>query len=164
MKHSINTHHVHSENKDNTKSQNGGHNAPKTNNVIIGIVAIVSILLIVWLTADRIHSNNIAQANNNYAGQATQVLLNANNNANGASTTVPTCKIIVGKTTVYDDTNLAISLDSSGSTYYAGHTIAVKDINANGCVVSVDKESDYLAVGQIQQIGFVYITVKDVLN
>ncbi|MGV8171545.1 MAG: hypothetical protein ACP5OA_02520 [Candidatus Woesearchaeota archaeon] len=130
-------------------------------NTIFGIAAILAIFFIVLITISLTSNTTLNQDN---IGQATQIIYDEYSRGYSAGVDVALCKIIAGLTTVYDDATLAVTLDEGSSTTYAGEIITVKMINDNGCIVSVGETSDYLALGQIQRLGHVYVTVKDVVN
>jgi len=152
--------------------KNHSEHKPKISNAVLGIVSIFAIFLIAYfaITFDRVDStaNNGNIQSVDSAGQAIQVLSagDASTTANTQVTTsnVASCKIIVGQTTIYDDNTLAVSLETGSSTYYAGYSVTVNSINDNGCVVDISGTNDYLAIGQIERIGSLYVTVKDVLK
>jgi hypothetical protein len=76
---------------------------------------------------------------------------------------VKLCKLIVSQTTVYDDTALATVLGVGEYSQYAGFTVAIHEINDKGCLVNINGVSDYIAAGQIQRVGSLFVTVKEVL-
>jgi hypothetical protein len=135
-------------------THNPEHN-PKISNASLGIIAIFAIFLIVYF-AIAFKTNTVASATQDmdYTGQASVFV----------AQDLMFCKLIVGQTTVYDNTNLAVTLETGAATYYSGYSITVVSINKNGCVVDVSGTSDYLAIGQVQRLGSVYVTVKDVVQ
>lgn len=132
---------------------------PKISNLSLGILSIFAIFLIVFMALNFAPTSsttyNVDQAYDR-SGYATQAVLQ--------ETDLPLCKIVVGLSTVYDSNVLAITLEEGASTTYSGKTISVGQINADGCVIGVSDESDYLAKGQIQRLGYLYVTVIDVVN
>ncbi|HYD03203.1 MAG TPA: hypothetical protein VEC16_02790 [Alphaproteobacteria bacterium] len=158
-KSSKHTHHVHHDSKSNASGSNEGSKS-KVNLPLLSFVAIIAIILIVSMTVSL--KNKIAHSDSDdyvptetqdAAGQASSVLVDDS-----------LCKLIVGRTTIYDDTTLAVTLATGEHTYYGGFTIRVDQINQEGCVVDVNGNSEYLAVGQIQRLGSVYVTIKGVSN
>jgi len=117
---------------------------------ILGLVAIISIFLIVYIA---IHSTSIS--GNDNAGQASKAVLESQ------SRTI-LCNILVSQTNAYDNTVMAVSLGAGESTYYRGYTVSVQAINDQGCILDVNGNNDYIALGQIEKLGQVYITVKDI--
>jgi len=142
----------------------------KVNNSLLAILAIFAIFFIAWITTkDNILQVNVATtassaSTNDVAGQATDAVLTQAVQDNTPISNSAMCKLIVGQTTIYDRSTLAINLESGASTYYAGYTVSVQDVNSNGCVVGINGNSDFIAVGQIQRIGALYVTVKEVLQ
>jgi len=137
----------------------------KFNNSLIAIASIFTIFLITYfaiIVANNRIANSVANANvlqgADSAGLASGVI------AQDAASSVASCKLIVGQTTLYDDTTLAVTLEAGSSTYYAGYSVSVTSVNDNGCVVDINGNSDYLAIGQIQRLGSLYVTVKDVVK
>ena len=127
---------------------------PKINNALLGVLAIFAIFLIVYF-AVAFKTNSVNRVQDvDYAGQASVFV----------AQDLMFCKLIVGQTTVYDDTNLAVTLETGAATYYSGYSVTVVSINENGCVVDVSGNSDYLAIGQVQRLGSLYVTVKDVVQ
>lgn len=131
----------------------------KINNSVLGIASILAVFLIVYFALNftlgtSIDTSNTAADSSGYAAQA----------ALSGDASASLCKIIVGMTTAYDDTTLAVTLEEGASATYASYTVSVVSINSNGCVVDIDGVSDYLAVGQIQKVGYLYVTVKDVVQ
>jgi hypothetical protein len=122
---------------------------------ILGMTAIVSIFLIVLIviSSGSVQSKAVSK---DTSGQASDVLLN--------SADTGSCKLIIAQTTSYDNNVMAITLHQSEIAYYKGHMIKLIDVNDAGCVASVDGSSDYVALGQIQKIGLLYLTVKDISN
>jgi len=137
-------------------THNPEHKPHKVNNAIVGVAAIFAIFLIVYLAVE-FRSSGVATPTQNagYTGQASEVLV---------AQDVMFCKLLVGQTTVYDDTTLAVTLETGAATYYSGYSVSVVSINKNGCVVDIGGTSDYLAIGQVQRLGSLYVTVKDVLQ
>jgi hypothetical protein len=137
-------------------THNPEHKPHKINNALLGVVAIFAIFLIVYF-AIAFKANNLTTVTQNvdYTGQASQVFV---------AQDVMFCKLLVGQTTLYDDTTLAVTLETGGATYYSGYSVSVVSINKDGCVVDISGTSDYIAKGQIQRLGSLYITVKDVLQ
>ncbi len=133
-------------------THNPEHKHDKINTPLIGIVAIFAIFLIVYM-AIEFRDGGLTQTD--YAGQASEVFV---------AQDVMFCKLLVGQTTIYDDTTLAVTLETGATTYYAGFSVSVVSINENGCVVDISGTSDYLALGQVQRLGSLYVTVKDVLQ
>jgi len=130
-------------------------------NTIFGIAAILAIFFIVLIAISLTSNPTLNQDN---MGQATQIVYDEYSRGYTTGVDVALCKIIAGLTTVYDGATLAVTLEEGSSTTYAGEIITVKMINDNGCVVSVGETSEYLALGQIQRLGQVYVTVKDVVK
>jgi hypothetical protein len=131
----------------------------KVNNSLLGIVAIFAIFLIVYFAmtfTPRISPGT----SNQVADQSGYVAQSAVQESVGAAL----CKLVVGMTTIYDSTTLAVTLEEGASTAYAGRTVSVTSINSDGCVVKIDYVDDYLAVGQIQKVGTLYVTVTDVTS
>jgi hypothetical protein len=143
--------------KDN-HSKNNNHN-PKINNSLLAIIAIFAIFFILWITIKDTNRMSSVAPTENLAGQALQVAV-----ADSAEQNNAICKIIVGQTTIYDTTTLAVSLDAGQSTYYTGYAVTVTQINNNGCTIDINGNTDYIAVGQVQRIGPLYVTVKEVLQ
>ena len=142
---------------------------PKVSNSLLGIIAIFAIFLIVWFAFKDINRNTqaaISGGANNLVGGATDASV-AQALAQTQSSDVlnaDICKIVVGQTTIYDETTFASSLEVGASAYYAGNTIKIQKINADGCLIDVNGDVEYLAVGQVQRVGTVYVTVKDVVT
>jgi hypothetical protein len=146
------------------KAHNLEHKSNKVNNALLGVIAIFAIFLLVYFAvSSKVNAANtvtnvgqdIVTQNADYAGQVSQVLVEQD---------VMSCKLLVGQTTLYDDNTLAVSLEASSSTYYSGNVITVVSVNENGCVIDISGNSDYLAIGQIQRLGSLYVTVKDVVQ
>jgi hypothetical protein len=72
--------------------------------------------------------------------------------------------LIVGKTTIYDETTLAASLSVGTPAYYSGYSVAVQEINSDGCLVDINGNTEYLAIGQVERVGPLYVTIKDVVQ
>jgi len=125
-------------------------------NTLYAIGSIIAIFLIVYYAINFVPAQTVPSTNTDSLGYAVQTA--AVDDA-GAY-----CKLILGLTTVYDNAVMTVSLEEGSSTTYAGDIISVGTINDNGCVVSVSGVSEYLAIGQIQRIGQVYVTVKEVVN
>jgi len=135
-----------------TNSKN--HKSDKINITLIGITALIAILLIVWIAID---TNTITtnSNSNDVFGQASLVI-----NENIHDSTL--CSLIVSQSESSDSNSLAVGLQVDSSTYYSGHNVLIKAINADGCMIDIDGNADYVAVGQIQKIGSVYVTIKDI--
>jgi len=136
------------------REQLKGH---KVNNYLIAAVGIVAIVVIVYLavlgSSYTPASSSINQNSNDAAGQASLV-----------AAPVRACRFIAAPTTIYDSQSLSVSLEKGASTYYSGNTVTVEDITDYGCIINVGGERDFLAVGQLQKLGPMYITVKEVLR
>ena len=135
---------------------------PKISNAILSVFAIFAIVLIVWITTLSTSGVSTAQSNANLAGSAIQVAYDSS--ATGSNENLAFCKMIIGTTTLYDGTTIAASLSAGESVYYTGHTITVKEITKDVCVISVDDGSDYIALGQVQELNSLFITVKDIVK
>jgi hypothetical protein len=131
----------------------------KLNNVLLSIIAILAIFFIVWVTTYSTTRGHVVQSNDNLIGQATQAVSDNSNDLH-----LSFCKLIVRETAIYDGTVLTTSLSVGESVYYSGHTISIKEITNDVCVVGVDESFDYIALGQIQKLNSVYITVKDIVK
>jgi hypothetical protein len=131
---------------------NKKYNSEKVNITLIGITALIAILLITWIAID---TNMVTNSNNDAYGQVSQAMTENINDR-------PLCRLIIGQNENYDSTNLLTGLQIDSNTYYLGHNIVVKELYANGCLVSVDEASEYIAVGQIQKVGQLYITIKNI--
>jgi hypothetical protein len=144
------------------KAHNPEHK-PKFNNTLLGIASIFAIFLIVYFSVMYGRTDSVLKTESvqgvDSAGQVSVALSDML-----PAQDISMCKLIVGQTTLYDDTTLAVSLESGSSTYYAGYSVSVFSINDNGCVVDVNGNADYLAVGQIQRLGSLYVTVKDIVK
>ena len=131
----------------------------KNNNALLGIAAIIAIVFIVWIAvnnnAETNNSNTSTNALSDNSGKASAVIVE-----NIQDTAL--CRLIVGQSEVYDNTNLVTGLQKDSSTYYSGHNILVTNINSDGCQINIDGNTDYIAVGQIQKIGSLYVTVKSI--
>jgi hypothetical protein len=123
----------------------------RTNNYLIAIFAIVAIVIIVILALKSGAQSTITSALPN-VGQATAVLQETRS-----------CKILVSVNNNYDTNTLSVTLGEGASTYYAGNTITIEEVNSNGCILSVNSVSEFLAIGQLQKISITYVTVKDVI-
>jgi hypothetical protein len=128
----------------------------KVNNTLLGITAILAILLIVLFTVNGSKQGTLRTD----TGMAIEIALSEVN----SETNVQLCKLIVGTTTAYDGTMLSTILASGASSYYSGFSVAIDAINDDGCVVNINGNSDYIAVGQMQKVGPLYVTVREVLN
>jgi hypothetical protein len=140
---------------------------PRISNAVFGVISIFAIFFIVWLSLNGTARNNAVntESNSDSIGQAAQALYGDSSDTSSLEQDIaPICKVIVGKTTSYDGTILATSLSADESTYYSGYTVGIKEINNEGCVVDINGNSDYLAIGQIQKIGPLYVTVTDILK
>jgi len=145
-------------------SSQGKH--PKISNEVLGVVAILAIFLIVWFVVKDVNRTNqgVISSNSDSAGQASQVLVHSLSDGQTSDAQDSSlCQILVGQTTVYDATTLSASLSVGVPAYYADNTITVREINSNGCVIDVSGTSDFLAVGQVEKLGTVYATVKQVV-
>ena len=120
---------------------------------MLGLAAIFSIFLIVYIT---IHSASVP-TNTDLAGQASSVTLESQSRG-------LLCNIIVGQTDSYDRNVMAVGLSVGESTYYRGYTVSVESITEEGCMIGVNGNKDYIAIGQIAKIEPVYITVKDIVG
>lgn len=138
--------------------KHGPEHQHKVNNALIGIASIFAIFLIVYF-AIMFRTNSVTSTltaqNVDSAGLASGVITTQD---------VSSCKLLVGQTTIYDINTLAVSLEAGSATYYAGYSVSVVSVNDNGCVVDINGNSDYLAIGQIQRLGSLYVTVKDVVR
>jgi hypothetical protein len=140
----------------------------KVNNYLLGVVAVFAIFFIMWITLKDVDMKYRAASDDiigtDAVGQAADAVLTEAQASTASIQDTSVCKLIVGQTTIYDSTTLAANLNIGGSTYYSGYNIVVKNINSNGCVISVGGNADYIAVGQIEKLGSVYVTVKEVLQ
>jgi hypothetical protein len=140
---------------------------PKISNAVLGIVAILAIFLIVLFAFKNVQRNNqeiLSRTSDNTVGQASAVLAGAASDVQSSDTQdTPLCQILVGQTTVYDATTLSASLPVGVPAYYADNTVDIQDINSNGCVVEIGGDAEFLAVGQLQKVGTLYVTVKQVV-
>jgi hypothetical protein len=139
---------------------------PKISNSVLGIVAIFAIFLIVWAVFKDVNrGNQNVLSNSDNSGQASEASVQEAlaEIQYTESQNTETCKVIVGQTTLYDENTFAASLKVGVSAYYAGNTISVEEINTNGCVVNINGDVEYLAVGQIQRVGTAYVTVREVV-
>jgi hypothetical protein len=137
-----------------------GHSESKPNTTVIAIASIVAILLIVVMTVS--FNNRVANANNanlDYTGKVSEVAPQVVQETKDNSL----CKLIVGRTTIYDDSTLAVTLGVEETTFYSGYSIKVVSVNSEGCVVDINGNNDYLASGQVQRLGNLYVTVKDTI-
>jgi len=134
---------------------------PKISNAVLAIVSIFAIFLISYFAvtyrANTDMTSIMPVQTGDSAGLATGVL-----DTQAVSSDVALCKLIIGQTTINDENTMAISLEVGGATYYSGNSISVTAINDNGCQVDVNGNSDYLAIGQIERLGAVYVTVTDI--
>jgi hypothetical protein len=117
----------------------------------LGITAIISIFIIV-LIAINSSSGSQAYSDNNNVGKVAEAF----------NKDFSMCKIIVGQTTSYDDNVMAVSLGTGDSTEYTGFAVSVASIDDKGCMIDVDGKTQYLVLGQIQKVGPLYVTVKDI--
>ena len=138
-------------------SKTDNHNS-KINNSLLAIIAIFAIFFILWISIKDVNGTGSVVPTDNLAGQALQVAVA------DSTTQSAICKMIVGQTTIYDTTTLAVSLNAGQSTYYAGYAVTVADVNNNGCSIDINGNTDYIAVGQVQRIGPLYVTVKEILQ
>jgi hypothetical protein len=138
----------------------GEHKPFKINNALLGVVGIFAIFIILYLAI----TFSPVQQNSSLVQQSTSADLSGQASAVLQNTQSSVCNLIVGQTTIYDDTTLATSLKSGESTYYSGYIVSVEDINSDGCVVNINNNKDYIAVGQIQRLGPLYVTVKGIIE
>jgi len=123
----------------------------KVDNTILGITAIVSIFIIVLIV---INSNSSPQAyTNDNVGNAAVMFKDSS-----------MCNIIIGQTMSYDDNVMAVSLGTDESTQYTGYVVSVESIDDNGCTINIGGDEEYLALGQIQRVGSLYVTIKDIVR
>jgi len=139
-----------------------GHK-PKISNSVLGIISIFAIFLIVFIALNFTPTSSTTydmDSIDDRSGYVTQAVIQDD----ATSMSVPICKMVIGLSTVYDSMVLGAMLEEGASATYFGKTVTVISMNADGCVVDVEGESEYLAVGQIQRVGYLYITVTDVSN
>jgi hypothetical protein len=136
----------------------------KISNFTLAMVAILAIVLITYFaiiftpgTAVDTSQITTSSVNTDQSGYTTEAVLQE-------GTKATSCKLICGMTTLYDETTLAVTLGEGASTTYAGRTVSVSSINSNGCMIQVDYVKEYLALGQIQKVGTLYVTVTDVVG
>jgi hypothetical protein len=134
--------------------------SPKTNNYLLAAVAIIAIVIIVWLA---LSSKSYSPSSNSLV---TGNVIISDTATGGAVAAGPSrlCKFIAAPTTIYDENSLSVTLGKGASTYYSGNTITVEDITTDGCILNVGGSRDFLAVGQVQRLGTVYITIKEVVE
>jgi len=132
------------------------HKPFKIDNALLGVAGIFAIFLIAYMAITFDSSVTSQSTSTDVSGQAIQVL----QTTQSLVTKGPVCKLIVGQTTIYDGTTLAVSMRSGDSAYYSGYTVRIEDINVDGCVVNINGNRDYIAAGQIQRLGPLYVTVK----
>ena len=126
---------------------------PKVNNMLIAVVAIFAICFIVYFAINSGHGSiaSTQTSNADNTGQAfTPITIDR------------TCNFMVSGTSIFDSSSLSAILDKGGQVFYQGKTISLDDTNSNGCVIDVNGQSDFVAVGQLQQIGPVYVLVKEI--
>lgn len=134
-----------------SKIENKSHEA---NTTLVAVFALAAILIITWIAI----STNTAVINNSRddaVGQASSVIIETI-----ADTKL--CNIILSTTKYYGANNLIVGLHEESVTYYSGYNVLVKSVNSNGCIIDINGNSDYIAVGQIQKIGPLYVTVKSI--
>ncbi len=129
----------------------------KINTTLIGIVAIIGILLISWIAISHNQNTIKSSSNADTVGQVSEVIT-----ANIEDR--PLCKFIVSKSEAYDNTNLITGLQVDSNVDYLGQNILITDINDNGCTIKINDNTEYIAIGQIQKIGPLYVTVTNVLG
>ena len=140
-------------------------NDSKSNNYFIAVAAILGIFIIVYLALNSVTVFSSDSSSNSATPVATSDSSNGNvGQASLVAETVRLCKFVAAPTTIYDSQSLSVTLEKGASTYYQGNTITVDDITNNGCIISVGQSQDFLAVGQLQKLGTVYVTVTEVLQ
>jgi hypothetical protein len=138
----------------------------KINNSVLGIIAIVSIVLITYMAINSTVRSNV-YTQNDIIGQAfvaEDFFDYSTISVIEEYTSIPACKLIIGMTTVYDESNLAVSLEQGASVTYKDIFLRVDSINDDGCKLRIDGIVEYVSIGQIQKVGSVYITVIDVVQ
>jgi hypothetical protein len=135
---------------------------PKISNALIAVVSIFAIFLVTYfaLTFRTNTLNSVDQIQNRDNVDSNGQVLNVVRQ----DVTSVSCKLLVSPTTLYDDKTLAVGLEAGSVTYYSGNIISVISVNDNGCVVGIGESNDYIAIGQIQRIGSLYVTVKEVVK
>ena len=147
--------------KNNTSKSSGS----KSNNYFIAIAAILGIFIIVYLALSSSTSVSSSSSPDTVNSVAASDGSSANvGQASLIAGTVRVCKFVAAPTTIYDSQSLSVMLEKGASTYYQGSTITVDDVTNNGCIISVGKSQDFLASGQLQKLGNVYITVTEILQ
>ncbi|MGV8141437.1 MAG: hypothetical protein ACP5NW_03275 [Candidatus Woesearchaeota archaeon] len=131
------------------------HEHQKANILPVAITAIIAIVLIVFLTIDNPGASTVMGEDS--VGNAAEVL------SSQELQDIMLCKLFITKTDG-DETALSTVLAKGDSSYYAGFALSVEEINSNGCIVNINGNSDYVVVGQIQRVGPLYVTVREVLK
>ncbi|MGV8086185.1 MAG: hypothetical protein ACP5N1_01010 [Candidatus Woesearchaeota archaeon] len=141
----------------NSKAENKSkteHKSHEVNTTLVAVFALAAILIITWIAIST-NSAAVNNSRNDVVGQASGVIVETI-----ADTKL--CNIILGTTKYYGATNLIVGLHEESITYYAGYNVLIKSVNSNGCIVDINENSDYIAVGQIQKVGPLYVTVKSI--
>jgi hypothetical protein len=140
----------------------------KISNSVLGIAAIIAIFLIVYVTVGFTPKLTILSASYNsnptsdQSGYAAEAIAEDYGEYADTSSTL-SCNILLGLNADYDYNAMSVTLESESSITYAGNTISVGFVNDDGCMVIVGETSEYLALGQIQRVGPVYVTVRDIV-
>jgi hypothetical protein len=131
----------------------------KVNNTWVAIAGIIGIFLIVVIALATIRHNSLVAQN-----MADSASIDTAGQAAAIYQTSAACRIIISNTDSLDAAqSLSTTLSMADSTTYNMYEITVDDIKSDGCIISVDGESDFIATGQVQKLGQVYVSVKDII-
>lgn len=138
-------------------NKNTYENSEKTT-FITTVVAIVAIIIITAIAVNSNSGNYVTSNNYDNSGLVSGIITTSED------VTSSLCKIVVNTNTVHDGSELITSLEVGAYVTYDVYRISIANINSNGCNVAIDGSDEYIAVGQIQKIGPVYVTVQEVLQ